>query len=703
MTEARTSFEPGQVIGERYRIDRVLGQGGMGAVYQATDLKLNIPIALKMLLPSMADTVNMERLRQEILLSRKVTHENVCRVYDLEEIDGQEYITMELVTGTNLRENLDANEPFMIGRTLHIVKQILRGLDAAHRMGVIHCDLKLENIMLGENDHVFLMDFGISRAADQPDQASGPIMGTPEYLAPEQIRNGPIDARTDLYSLGVIMFEMLTGVPPFHDFDLYITLAKTLKDKVTPPSELRPEIPKGLEQIILMALEKAPNDRFQSADEFLSAIQGYEGTLVDEILHELTSTRRRVVKLMAVLETHRSLSSTTSMENLLDVMLETAVREVNADRATLFIIDPKRQVLWSKISAGEKNMQIEIPLGKGIAGQVAQTGEVINIADAYSDPRFNQDIDKKTGYRTRNMLTVPLHSYRGEIAGVLQLLNKSTGNFSDEDIDFLKQVGSHAVTLLENAQIQEHAFVQMRMEKEIKDAYEVQKKLLLDKPVEFPGLTVVMKHFGENIIGGNYFDFIPFTKTRFWMVLADTPVPGLPAALLASNFQGSFQLLAEESDTFQPVVQRMNKHLNKFTQGLFSISAVFFDYLKPVHNLIYINAGTPNPLLFKQGKFVQMLTGQGIPLGLEPTFEYKAEAIEFQKGAILVVFTPGIITATNPEGEEYGLDRLQHLLEQHATQKPQDLLEIFERDWNSFRGDREFLKDSTLIIVKCND
>jgi len=694
-------FQKGQLIGARYRIEKVLGQGGMGAVYQATDLRLKIPIALKMLLASMADKVNMERLRQEILLSRKVTHENVCRVYDLEEIDGQEYITMELVSGTNLREILIKESRFMIGRTLHIAKQMLDGLEAAHRMGVIHCDLKLENIMLSENDHVSIMDFGISRVIDQPDRESGPIMGTPEYLAPEQIKSEAIDARTDLYSLGIIIYEMLTGVTPYQDMDVCTILTRVLTEEPMPPSELREEIPKGLEQIILKAIRKSPQDRYQSADDFLLAIQRYEGTLVDEILHELTSTRRRVVKLMAVLETHRSLSSTSSIEQLLDIMLETAAREINADRGTLFIIDARRKVLWSKITAGEKNIQIEIPLGKGIAGQVAQTGKAINISDAYADPRFNREVDVQTGYRTRNILTVPLYSYRGDVAGVLQLLNKAEGDFSSDDIEFLHEVGSHAVTLIENAQMQEQAFNQIRMEKEINDAFEVQKKLLLARPVEFPGLTVAMKHFGENIIGGNYFDFIPVSKTRFWMVLADTPVPGLPAALLASNFQGAFQLLAQDSDTFLPVVKRLNKHIHNFTRGSLSISAVFFDYLKPVHNLIYINAGNPNPLLFVDRRFERDLAEQGIPLGLQPEFSYKPEVIEFRKNALLAVFTPGIIDATDHAAEKFGIDRLKQLLEMHADRGPQEILDIFSDQWNDFRSNQNFLKDATLIIVKC--
>ncbi|HPR64047.1 MAG TPA: SpoIIE family protein phosphatase [Thermoanaerobaculia bacterium] len=697
----RHSIKPGDVIGDRYRIDKVLGFGGMGVVYKATDLKLNVPVALKML-RSKAESMDLERLRQEILLARKVTHENVCRVYDLEEIDGEEYISMELLKGESIKEIQIRKGLYSVGQTLNLLRQILRGLAAAHKMGVIHCDLKPENIMVDETGHLAIMDFGISRAVDQPIEKGAPIMGTPEFLSPEQIRGKQVDGRTDLYSVGVIVYEMLTGEVPFEDTDVYRLLDKVLEDTPQPPSLYRSDIPEGLENIILRAMEKDPRNRYQTAEDFLHAIEQYEGTLVDEILLELNTTQRRMVKTMAVLETHRALSSSTSIDELLDIMLETAIREIAAERGTIFVLDKKRNILWSKILAGDKDVRIEVPLGKGIAGHVALTGEVLNIRDAYSDPRFNPEVDKETGYTTRTILTVPLFSYRGEIAGVLQLLNKiEGGEFNDEDADFVKEIGAHAATLLENAMMHEQTFDRLRVEKELQIAQEVQRKLLPGEAVRFPGLKIAFKHFGDNIIGGNYFDFIKLSESRLWLLLGDTSGAGLPAALLASNFQGAFRLLAEDSETLLPMVMRLNRHLCCCTDHTLSISACFLDYSEPTHHLTYLNAGHPPPLIIHPEGEVSFLKETGIALGVEHDHPFTDDGIVLTRSTLIALYTPGIVEADNGEGAFYGNHRLRMVLELNKDRPLEEILEVFTEDWASFRGTSDLIKDATLILAKC--
>ena len=310
-------------------------------------------------------------------------------------------------------------------------------------------------------------------------------------------------------------------------------------------------------------------------------------------------------------------------------------------------------------------------------------------------------MDKETGYRTRNILTVPLFSYRGEIAGVVQLLNKKEGDFKDDDAEFLKEVGAHAATLLENAQMQEKAFSQMRIEKEIQIAQEVQKRLLPECPSDIPGLKISLRHFGDNIIGGNYFDFIPLSEKRLWMVLSDTSGAGLPAALLASNFQGAFRLLAEDSEALLPMVMRLNRHFCYHSEGSLSISAAILDFQQDTSVLGFVNAGHPAPILLGGSGDTRILEETGIALGMESDYPYEDGGVEISSGSILAVYTPGIVEADDGEGHFYGIDRLRMVLELNRDKDPEGVLDVFAEDWTKFRGQGELIKDATLIIIQC--
>lgn len=250
-------LEIGQTFANRYTILSSLGQGGMGQVFRVQDKDLDDEVALKTLKADSHDPSLTERLRQEIKLARLITHPNVVRVHDFGESEGTRFLTMEYVPGTTLREMLDVGRRLEITPALQIAKQVCRGLAAVHKAGIIHGDLKPQNVMVMGNGVVKLMDFGVARQRRQTEQVAGTSAGTPLYMSPEQARGGELDERSDIYSAGVVMFELFTGTCPFTDKDIYEIMRMHLNEPPPNPRQRRPDLPETLAALILTCLAKS--------------------------------------------------------------------------------------------------------------------------------------------------------------------------------------------------------------------------------------------------------------------------------------------------------------------------------------------------------------------------------------------------------------------------------------------------------------
>jgi serine/threonine protein kinase/tetratricopeptide (TPR) repeat protein len=269
----------GTVLGERYQIISQLGQGGMGAVYKAHDNELDRLVALKVIRPELTTNPEMlKRFKQELILARQVTHRNVIRIFDLGQADGFKFITMEYLEGTDLRGVLREKGKLTPEEAAKIILQICRALEAAHSEGVIHRDLKPQNIMLDASGRAYVMDFGIARSAYLPGMTqTGALVGTPEYMSPEQAKGEKIDERSDLFSLGVILYELMVGQSPYYSETPLATLWKRIQEKAKPLSEVDPTIPKPLSDIVAKALEIEPENRFANAGEFAQHLEVWLG------------------------------------------------------------------------------------------------------------------------------------------------------------------------------------------------------------------------------------------------------------------------------------------------------------------------------------------------------------------------------------------------------------------------------------------
>jgi len=268
-------FAPGTLFAGRYRLIEEIGRGGMGKVLKALDTKVRAKVALKVVRSDIRERPKMiERFRNELKLARQITHKNVCRMYDLGEEEGTVFISMEYVSGESLDKIIHMTGPLPPETVFNYCRQAAEGLAEAHKLGVVHRDLKPHNIMIDEAGTVKIMDFGIALSIETKGLTKdGALIGTPEYMSPEQAQGKNVDNRSDMYSLGIVMYEMLTGKVPFTG-DTPFAIALRQKDEApVPPMALDDRILESLNNIILKCLEKDPAKRYQSAEEFLADLE----------------------------------------------------------------------------------------------------------------------------------------------------------------------------------------------------------------------------------------------------------------------------------------------------------------------------------------------------------------------------------------------------------------------------------------------
>ena len=271
---AGSDLAPGSVLAERYRIEALLGVGGMGVVYRATDLSLQVPVAIKLLRPELAQRSEaFDRFRQELLLARQVSSPHVVRIHDIARDGARWFITMDLIEGEPLDRLLDQRGALPVEEALAIARQLALGLGAAHARSVVHRDLKPSNVLIDREGRACIADFGVARSLGTSGLThSGAVVGTPDYLSPEQARGSAVDARSDLYALGLLLYEMLSGKLPFNAATPSEAISQRLAGSPPALRSVQPDAPPWVERLVAHLLRPNPTHRFQTADAVVAAI-----------------------------------------------------------------------------------------------------------------------------------------------------------------------------------------------------------------------------------------------------------------------------------------------------------------------------------------------------------------------------------------------------------------------------------------------
>ena len=301
----RLALEPGTEFGPRYRIESILGQGGMGAVYKAYDKEVDRTVALKLVRSDLVtDADTMHRFKQELLLASRITHRNILRIHDLGDVEGIKFISMAYIEGQNLYQQMRKLGRLPLDRSVAIARQLCEALEAARAAGVVHRDLKPQNILIDQEGTVYISDFGLAKSLGAGASGithAGQFMGTPGYMSPEQVQGGTLDHRSDLYALGLILYEMVTGEAPFTGESTFRVMYQRVTEQPKDPKLVNPDLPSYLARIIMRCLEQDPSRRYQTAREVLHDLEAEQASRAQKISARVLASRRWLVPVVAIL------------------------------------------------------------------------------------------------------------------------------------------------------------------------------------------------------------------------------------------------------------------------------------------------------------------------------------------------------------------------------------------------------------------
>ena len=413
--------------------------------------------------------------------------------------------------------------------------------------------------------------------------------------------------------------------------------------------------------------------------------------------------QKQITQLSLLFEATRLLNSTLDLAELLELILRIARQEVKADRGSVFLVDRKRKELWSIVAFGLDHQEIRIPWGKGIAGRVAETGETVNVEDAYALPFFESGFDKRFNYRTRSLLAIAIRHHTGDVVGVIQLLNKTTGNrFTVEDEDFLTKLSGHMAMALENARLHRESIEKQRMEKELALARGIQRSLLPDAPPVIPGLELAVANEPCFECGGDYYDFINIAPQSLLLVVADVEGKGVSSALVMSNLQATLRALVMHLHSLEVLAHSLNEMIYNDTKSEKYLSCFLGLVDTRSNGLHYINAGHVPPILVdgSTGTYTLLEEG-GTVIGLFPKTEYTRGTVKLKTGDILVCCTDGVLEAFNEQDEEFGSDKLAASVLKHREKTAQEIIESVLAEVNLWCHGVQ-ADDKVLMVMKVN-
>lgn len=400
-----------------------------------------------------------------------------------------------------------------------------------------------------------------------------------------------------------------------------------------------------------------------------------------------------------LLKINEALTAETNFEVLLRLIVEQSSALLDAERATLYLVDEARGELWSRIAQGSK--EIRLPMGRGIAGYVATNGLSLNIPDAYSDPRFDRSVDQYNGFRTRNILTVPMRDRNSKLIGVLQVINKreDEGPFTTDDEELLVALSSTAAIAIQNARLIEEVAEKQRMQRDLEIAGEIQRSLLPQAMPEIEGLELYAMCRASKEMSGDYYNVMEFGDRKVGLMVADVCGKSVPAAFLMALAHNTVRMAMHRGQAPREVLRGANHWLYEQVGDRFvAVTYLLFDKAK--RRLTVSNAGQPTyPIIVRDGKCLTIEVS-GIPLGIEEDVEYQQASRQIQSGDLILIYTDGVVEAYNAEKEIFGFDRLHALAARCGTFSAQAVVEQIAAAVDEFSGGVDQSDDITILALK---
>jgi phosphoserine phosphatase RsbU/P len=407
-----------------------------------------------------------------------------------------------------------------------------------------------------------------------------------------------------------------------------------------------------------------------------------------------------VSRVRRILEAAKLLNSTLDLAELTGIILRIVREELRVDRGTVFLVDSERQELRSIVAQGIDGQVIRLPYGSGIAGAVAATGQVIDIADAYADPRFNQTVDAALGYRTKDIFSMPILNREGKTVGVLELLNR-TVSFQEDDLEFLRNVSVHIGLALENAWLHRQLLEKRKIEQELQLARQIQQNLCPALPETCRGVQMAASSTMCDAVGGDYLDFFQLADGRFIIMLGDVSGKGIGAALVMTSLHATCRALLRHVESLERIALILNDSLLETTRAQTYVTLVAVLVDPRAGKLQCVRAGHHPPLLVdSHGNAHWLERGGGLPIGLFPGVTVSMETYDISQGSTVVLYTDGVTEAESPVREHFGMARLCSVVAAKHGETARGIHEAIRAALMAFSGECRPSDDSTLVVLK---
>ncbi|HUP48055.1 MAG TPA: GAF domain-containing SpoIIE family protein phosphatase [Thermoanaerobaculia bacterium] len=508
--------------------------------------------------------------------------------------------------------------------------------------------------------------------------------------------------RTERLLLNPPIFATVGGKPvEVHEIGLFGSRIESEAPLVGDGREKLTLVWEGEEVTVDCSVAHSERLRVEGAgDRFMSGLR-FEVAEPPALRRMITAiaANEEVERLRTIVEASKLINSSIEADSLFESILGVASKELGVERGTLYFVDEAKGEIWSKIADGLSVTEIRLPIGKGLAGTVAAMGDPVILYDAYADPRFDPSQDQRSGFRTRSMLCVPIRNREQRIVGVLQLLNKKSGSFGPNDLEFLAAISEHMAIAMENATLHIELIEKNRMERELQLGREIQSRLLPSPPVDVAGTSIAAESVPCYEVGGDYYDFIEFADGDLGVALGDVSGKGVSAAMIMSSIQAALRIAAPIEEDLGELIARLNRLLCRMAGGRKYVTFFFGRYSPATGELHYVNAGHNPPFIVSGGE-VEEVHSTGKPIGLIPDTTYQEGAALIPRGGTLVLYTDGLNEAADPNDEEFGTERLRDLVVRAAAGEVGAMTRTILGEVEAFERGAHATDDKTIVVLR---